>query len=328
MQWSEIVGHDENISVLKAMLKSGRIPHALLFVGADGIGKSIVAKTFAAGLLCTSEDKPCGLCQACCRVKNMTHPDLFVISPDGASIKIDQVRELQREAALAPYYGKRRVGIIEAAETMTTQAANSFLKTLEEPAGDTVFILVSSARQQLLDTIISRCRIMPFYVLSAAVLTKALIERGVTAELAKTAAHISGGRMGTALKLVSHDGLALRNQALDVIVKLPDCEMTDIWEVAACFDNFDREQALNVYKYLALILRDLLIYLSMGNTELLFNIDLAGQLARCAHNWSEHSLIKALRAVEDARKALAANANIRLTSEALLIKLRDAAGED
>lgn len=329
MQWNEIVGHDENIKVLKAMLEDGRVPHALLFVGPEGVGKAVVANVFAAGLLCTCDGlKPCGSCPSCRQARNMCHPDLIRMSPDGASIKIDQVRELQRETALAPYYGQRRVGIIDAAETMTTQAANSLLKTLEEPVGDTVFILLSSARQQLLDTIISRCRIMPFHALSDDILSQALVERGIAKDQADAAARISGGRMGAALSLTSEGGLAARNQAAEIVMALPGCSLKYVWDTATLFDKLDRHQALNLYKYMTLVLRDILIYLSLQDNKLQFNVDIAGRLTVAAHSWSEQSLLNALKAVEIARRALAANANIRLTSEALLIKLRDAAGED
>lgn len=329
MQWNEIVGHTDNINNLKAMLVNGRVPHALLFVGPEGVGKTAIAMVFAAGLLCTGDSqKPCGECFSCRQIRSMSHPDLLVIHPEGTAIKIDQVRQLQREASLAPYYGKRRIGIIDPAETMTPQAANSLLKILEEPVGDTVFLLISSARQQLLDTVLSRCRIMPFYPLSYEELRQALIKRGNVPEQAGAAARISGGRMGAALRFLSQEGLSVRNQAIDIAMSLSECSMQYVWETGALFDKMDRQQVLDIYKYLALVLRDILIYLVSRDAGLMFNADMYEQLAADAHNWSEKRLSDALKAVEIARRALAANANIRLTSEALLIKLRDAARED
>ncbi|MDD4600094.1 hypothetical protein SDC9_14757 [bioreactor metagenome] len=329
MQWNEIVGHAENMNSLQDMLSNGRVPHALLFVGPEGVGKATVARLFAAGLLCSGAgQKPCGECSSCKQVHAMSHPDLIVMLPDGASIKIDQVRQLQREVALAPYYGQRRVGIIDAAETMTVQAANSLLKTLEEPPSDTVFILISNSRQQLLPTIISRCRIMPFYSLPYEALSKALAAQGFDHAQAGAAARISGGRMGAALGFLAKDGLIVRNQATDIVAALPGCLPNYIWETALLFEKLERRQALELYKHMTLILRDLLVYAAVKDTVLLFNADIAERLATVAHHWSEHSLLNALKAVEFARRALVANANTRLTSEALLIKLRDAAGED
>lgn len=328
MQWNEIIGHTDNINVLKALLENGRVPHALLFAGPEGIGKAAAAGVFAAGLLCTGDSpKPCGRCLSCRQMQTGNHPDFISVRPDGASIKIEQVRQLQREAALAPYYGQRRVGIIDAAEKMTLQAANSLLKTLEEPVGDTVFILISSERQQLLETIISRCRIMTYYPLPYEELYQALLRRGIDKRQAETVAHISGGRLGLALYLLSQEGQAVRRQAADIIMALPEASMQDVWEAGVSFEKLDRPQVLNIYKHMALLLRDLLVYLAVRDSRLMFNADLYEKLAAEAHNWSEPRLTDALLAVEQARQALTANSNIRLTSEALLIKLRDAARE-
>lgn len=329
MLWNEIVGHADNINKLKAMLAVQRVPHALLFAGPDGVGKAAAAKVFAASLLCSgSAEKPCGSCQSCRQISTNSHPDLLLARPAGASIKIDQVRELQREAALAPYYGERRVIIIEGAECMTTQAANSLLKTLEEPVGNLVFILVSNARQQLLDTIISRCRVLNFSPLPYQILSQALSARGFAERQAEAAARLSGGRMGNALALLAENGLAARNQAAELITSLPGCSMTTLWEQAAVFDKMERPQVLAFFNYMSYILRDLLVYISAKDSKLFFNADIAEDLLNEAHYWDEPRLLTALKALDFARKALAANANIRLTSEALLIKLRDAAGED
>lgn len=329
MQWNEIVGHTDNINSLRAMMAAERVPHALLFAGPDGVGKAVAAKIFAASLLCTGASaKPCGECMSCRQVRGNSHPDLLMARPDGASIKIDQIRELQREASLAPYYGERRVAIIEGAECMTTQAANSLLKTLEEPSGNMVFILVSNSRQQLLDTIISRCRVLNFHPLPYQVLSKALMERGFAEGQAKAAARLSGGRMGGALGLLAENGLTARNQAAGVIASLPGCSMHTLWEQAAAFEKLDRSQVVSLLNYMSYILRDILVYISSKDSKLLFNADIAETLSKEAHYWDEPRLLTALKALDFARKALAANANIRLTSEALLIKLRDAAGED
>lgn len=329
MRWNEIVGHADNINNLKAMLTAQRVPHALLFTGPDGIGKTSAAKTFAAGLLCVGQaEKPCGECISCRQISSNTNPDLLIARPTGASIKIDQVRELQREASLAPYHGERRVAIIEGAECMTTQAANSLLKTLEEPLGNIVFILVSNARQQLLDTIISRCRVLNFHPLSYQVMCQALSARGFSSMQTETAARLSGGRMGSALALLDENGLDARNKALEAIVSLPGCSMASLWELASAFEKLERPQVLALFNYMSYILRDLLVYIAARDSELFFNADIADTLFNEAHNWDEPRLLTALKALDYAKKALAANANIRLTSEALLIKLRDAAGED
>ncbi len=324
MQWKHIIGHDEIIAGLKAMLVNGKIPHALLFVGPEGIGKSAVAKVLAAALLCTdSESKPCGLCRSCRMVENSTHPDLLLVNPAGNAIKIDQIRQLVREAALASYTGQRRVAIIEGAESMTAQAANSLLKTLEEPPGDFVFILVSHAREKMLDTILSRCRIISFAPLYHTTLARALAEKGYDQNQADAAARLSSGRMGTALSLLEPDGFAGRDAAREIVAALHGAALQWVWDTAAGWDKMERAQVLSLLKYISNILRDMMVLVTAGEKELLFNIDIAGFLWEQSRLWNEARLASALADVDTARRALNAHAGIRLTGEALLIRLRD-----
>lgn len=173
MNWENIAGHDAVVTMLKNMLETGKVPHALLFSGPAGIGKMPAARVFAAGLLCSgpAAGKPCGECSDCAQAARQSHPDLVVLAGDGGSIKIEQIRALQHEAAFAPYNGRRRVFIVEDAGRLTAQAANSLLKILEEPAPGTVFVLTATSGHALLPTIVSRCRVLSFRPLDEATLT-------------------------------------------------------------------------------------------------------------------------------------------------------------
>ncbi|MEN6566064.1 MAG: DNA polymerase III subunit delta' [Veillonellales bacterium] len=330
MLWNEIIGHRENISQLKLMLHQGRVPHALLFTGPEGVGKMLTATVLAAGLLCENSkgERPCGSCPSCRQVKGFSHPDLLVVRPDGATIKIDQIRDLQRETALAAYRSGCRVGIIDDAERMTPQAANSLLKTLEEPPGQLIFILVSSHRQQLLETIISRCRGLRFGPLPGDLLAQALCRQGVPAERAGTAARLSGGRMGAALEIVESEGLLFRDQAVGLITGLPEMSMEALWDHMAGLEKMERQAMLLLLQYMEYVLRDLLLIAAGQDDRLLLNVDIAGALKEQTCNWSETRLTTAFSAVEAARRAINGNANVRLTSEALLIRLRDVIRED
>lgn len=327
MQWNEIVGHHENINRLRMLLHSERMPHALLFTGPAGIGKMKVANTLSAAALCSSaEQTPCGVCQSCRSIASNSHPDLLTVRTDGTTIKIEQIRQLQSELAFAPYLENRRVCIIEDAERMTAQAANSILKTLEEPQGSILFILISASRQLLLETIISRCLAVAFQPLPQEILIQALCARGFAQNQAAVAARLSGGKMGKALTLLEPEGLAKRDQAAELVQALPQSEMKFVWNMAAIFDKLERRDFLSLLEYLSLILRDMLMIVSRQDSRLLFNIDLEERLTMQAESWSERALIRALKEVTTCRQALQANANPRLTGEALLIKLRDLAG--
>ncbi|HFD39309.1 MAG TPA: DNA polymerase III subunit delta', partial [Anaerolineae bacterium] len=134
MTWP-IIGHDWAVTQLRQSLAHGRVAHAYLFCGLPQIGKTHLARLWAQALLCPQPDPPCGQCLSCQKIDHGTHPDVQVLEGQGAgrSIKIDQVRTLQREAVLLPYEGPRRVFILRDFDQATVEAANSLLKTLEEP---------------------------------------------------------------------------------------------------------------------------------------------------------------------------------------------------
>lgn len=146
---------------------SARLPHALLLSGPAGIGKQRFAQAFAESLLCKSpqaDGSACGHCKSCELLTAGSHPDWTVISPEeeGKAIKVDQVRSLSEFTSLHAHYGGFKVVLVQPAEQMNHAAANSLLKTLEEPSADTVLLLVSANPQRLLPTIRSRCQVLPF----------------------------------------------------------------------------------------------------------------------------------------------------------------------
>ena len=147
-------------------VRSGRMPHALLLRGASGHGKAMFAGRLAAVLLCGSDDAPCGECASCRLCAAGSHPDWtdVKLEPDRREIVVDQIRDLIHSIGLTARFGRYKVVILESAELMNRHAANTLLKTLEEPPGATVFVLVSSNSAQLLPTIRSRCQSIDFPV--------------------------------------------------------------------------------------------------------------------------------------------------------------------
>jgi DNA polymerase-3 subunit delta' len=328
MKWTDIIGHKDHVAMLRHMESSRRMPHAVLFTGPNGIGKVMVAKVLAAALLCShEEERPCGICLSCQQMSYSSHPDFLLIAPEGANIKIEQIRNLQQEAALAPYSSQRRVCIIDGAELMTTQAANSLLRILEDPPGEIIFILIAANKQTLLTTIISRCMAISFQPLADEVLAQALMVNGYRSEQAEVAARLSGGRMGIALEILAPDGFSVRNQALGIMENLLEAKIEIVWKTAALLEKMERNEVLQIIRYLTYILRDILLLVTGQGRQLLFNIDIAQELGELADRWSEGQLVKAIKAVETARRAIYANANTRLTSEALMIKIYDLARE-
>ena len=164
MAFSEIIGQPKAVKLLNRSLTSGRLAHAYLFTGPDGVGKNTTARSMAGLLLCdnTSGTDPCGFCPGCQKFASGNHPDFLHIKPQGAVIKIDQVRELKKALSFSPFEAEYRVTILEDVHTMRREAANSLLKLLEEPPPDNILLLTADESEQLLTTIVSRCQVIPF----------------------------------------------------------------------------------------------------------------------------------------------------------------------
>ncbi len=202
--WNQIIGHTRQIDEFKKTLSEGKLPHAWLFCGMRGIGKRLVAETFARAILCESDNAPCGTCTNCKKSAAHMHPDLFIVEPppEKTSVLIDQIRDLTRRVQLHPLEARAKVAIIDDADTMTEAAENSILKVLEEPPSATYFILVSAAAHRMLPTIRSRCRRVVFSPLDDAAIA-AHLERvqGWDACDAARAAQIAQGSLGRAREL-------------------------------------------------------------------------------------------------------------------------------
>lgn len=209
MSFARVRGHERPLRLLRRVLAAGRLPHALLFSGPEGVGKRLAALELARALNCAVGDPPgtrdaCGACSSCRMAGGEAHPDILLLEPEGRWLKIAQVREAERHAALTPYAGRRRVIIVDGAEAMTLEAANAFLKTLEEPPGGAVIILVSAAPATLPPTVRSRCQEVRFGPLPDAVVVELLEADGLGPGEARRAAALAGGSVGVASLWVKH----------------------------------------------------------------------------------------------------------------------------
>lgn len=167
------------------LIEKGNMQHAYLFEGKRGTGKKEMALWIAQSLFCQKFSKgPCNGCHTCQRIASHQHPDIIELKPEGLSIKINQVRELKQEFTKSGVESRKKLVIVEDVEKMTTQAANSLLKFLEEPDGDIVVILMTSAKHLILPTILSRVQLIHFPQLSRDKRMTALEDAGLLKERA------------------------------------------------------------------------------------------------------------------------------------------------
>ena len=185
---------------LRHQLAQGEVSHAWLLSGPSGAGKGAVSGAMAAALNCLDEPlRGCNRCSSCRRVFGGAHPDVHRVVPEGSVIAVDAIREgVIPEATRSPFEGRYKVFVLEEAELMNEAAQSSLLKTLEEPQPDTVFILLSQAEEEILETIRSRCRIVRLEPTPERNLVVMLEREGATAETALLAARLSEGDTGAA----------------------------------------------------------------------------------------------------------------------------------
>ncbi len=319
MPFSDIVGQDGNIAILKRSHASGRLAHAYLFEGIEGCGKKKTALALVAALFCERGEE-CGSCPPCRKVALLQHPDLHLIEPDGAFIKIDQIRELQRELALRPFEAPRKACIIEAADRLNPASGNALLKTLEEPPGHALLILLTANLNAVLPTILSRCQQLHFPALPEPLIADFLRTRGNTPEMAGIAASLAGGSLKKAIEIGAEDTLVSRKHFFEQVTRFSLQEIATLFAAAEELAA-DRETALEMLELLTAFLRDVL-HLQVGTRDVV-NDDLLPLLRQEADKRSAAATMERIEWIREARSAIHRNVNLRLALEVLFMRLAE-----
>jgi len=320
-----IIGQDKAKNLLRRAVEQERLSHAFLFKGPMGVGKKTLARTFAAALNCHKQEghEPCGQCPSCLKFLAGSHPDFLVIEPEGAAIKINQVRGLKKILAFPPFEAKIRVALLCEIHTMRREAANSLLKTLEEPPAQTMLILTADEAGLILPTILSRCQTVPFFPLPQGEVAKILTqEAGIEPESAATLAAMAEGSLGRARLLLAKDLLGMRREIIDHLLRLePDTPATvqTLGELAESAAKL-KEDLSELLELLATWLHDLLLF-GHGAAGKIINHDLRPTFPTACRRWSSRQLSEKLRLLDTARKQLARNCNPSAVCEVLFFGL-------
>ena len=299
--------------------------HAYLFKGPGGVGNKMMARAFAALINCEQPqgNEVCGTCPSCKKFNSDNHPDLHIIEPQGAGIKIAQIRELQKDLSYPPFEAKTRVVILpDIHDTMRRpEVANSLLKTLEEPPPNTLLILTGDEAGGILPTILSRCQLVPFSPLTYQEVAD-LLAPEVEPSQALTLAAVAEGSPGRALLLHNMELLGLRREMVDTLTHLnpESAEAVEAVYTLAGQAAALKENIHELFDLLTTWLRDLTL-LALQSPGQLINHDLAELLEHGSQAWSHSGLLSAIDHIDLARRQLLRNCNRTLVCEVLFFAL-------
>lgn len=329
MPFKDILGHEKELRIISEALKNGRLAHSYLFAGPEGVGKRKTAFELARALNCaTASNDACGECISCSRAASGTHTNIVEVTPTikdkdelvpdpSGLIRIEQIRDV---LSLLRYRaeGGRKVVIVDGAERLMPQAANAFLKTLEEPPAGSLIILVSARPADLLPTIISRCQRIAFRPLPEEALIGAIVEKtGVSREDAATAARMTGRSLSLALKYI---GEGHGEKGRELMKRLSS--VSDAFEALKFAEELSkRDDLLEALEILKGWYRDRAVA-AAGAENLLANGTYYGYSGESFEGRRE-KLVDDFFSIEETRRMIAPPryANKLLAMEALILKL-------
>ena len=339
MSFDNILGQDRPKQTLDKALRSGRIPNAYLFYGQESVGKKFTAIEVCKALNCEilSPMDSCDKCSSCLKIEKRTHPDFFILEPKKSSptareaiLKIDEIRELQRKLLYLPYEGSTKVAIINNAECMNPQAANSFLKTLEEPPTKTLIILIASNPYQLLPTVLSRCQRIRFFPLPSEAI-KTIISHHLKSEAGESQPEEIELRSRRSMGQVAHaleEDLLKTSQDREELIRLISIvsfkrmDQVFLWTKAKAKQT---ERIQLILDELTRILRDAALIKIDPEARGVINKDLTEQLKILALQKTMPALLAMCEIVQNTKVAIKSNANSQLALENMLIGFCEAA---
>jgi DNA polymerase-3 subunit delta' len=316
MAFADVVGHQRPLRILRRVIETGRVHHAYLFTGMEGIGKRLVALNMAKALNCAKQGgEACDSCRSCQLIAKGIHPDIILIEPTGESIKIEQIRELERSIAFKPYEARWRVILIDGAEQMTRDAANALLKTLEEPPPWTMIILSARTIESLPATVLSRCQRIRFSPLSHEEVKKVLSD-SLSAEEIHMRAPLAGGSPGRALQMDSEEIKRVK----DLLVPALSPPLNRRLQIAR---ELAHEEGMGrlFLEILEGWLRDLIIYQETREEQRLLNRDLLAEIKKVAPRQPTEELLRDFWSLHEIQRGIEAHGNLQLSLEAVLLEI-------
>jgi DNA polymerase III subunit delta' len=303
MPFREITGHRRLLDLLGRSVRRGTLPPSLIFAGPAGGGKRTTAIALAQALNCLQPQSlssgsadACGRCSACRRIARGVHPDVFAIEPgDSGSIKIDQVRDVIERTGYRPFEGRRRVVIIDEADALVAAAQNALLKTLEEPPGSSIFVLVTARPDSLLPTVRSRCVRLWF------------APRQVEGQEDIESREVAGRALAHAAS--TGDPAGRIDGAKELLIK------------TGAGGAGDREQLASHLRAMSSLVRDMEVLATRASVQALSNPEAKPALERLAPAYGGERGVRAFTAIDRALLALERNAGVKIVADWVMLQL-------
>ncbi len=330
MSFREIRGQESAVAFLQASIARGKVGHAYLFCGIEGVGKKETALALAKALNCLSPEgtDSCGQCRSCKKIDAGTHADIVEIKAPGAFIRIDQIRALQRTSAHRPLEGRYRVAIIHDIRLLTRESANCLLKLLEEPPEASILVLTAADLEETLPTIVSRCQVVPFRPLPRDVISDYLSAGGHvgSAEELSIAASLAEGSLSRAMRLANASDFRMRRE---VCRELGSLSRENVNLALALAERLSarKEKLPELLTLLKTYLRDVLAVKRGLGESYLMNQDFKDDLAQCARRWTDEDIIGSWNLLNRAEDAASRNFNRQLILENAFLRLTRESGQ-
>ncbi len=336
MPFADVIGQEGPKKKIRTALARQAIGHAYLFSGDEGIGKRLMALRFAQALSCetppsSSQPDSCGRCRACRQILSGTYPDLLVIEPEqekaNPQIKIDQVREIERHVIYRPLLSARKICFIDDAERLTANAANAFLKTLEDPPEHSLFILVTSQPLRLLATVRSRCLTLRFSPATPEQFEGALaLKQAMGSEDARFLSQVCGNRIGVALRTELSQLRSRHDRFFELCRYETLAHPTAVLQQA---EELSKAQPFpDVIDWLSHGLRDVLLMTLGTGQDLLLHRSRIPLLQQLAGSLTPTDIVDLLDSLQTLEQAPTQNLNLQLCLENFLFRFHQTMHRD
>lgn len=318
MSLENVIGQDRVLNFIKSSIENNRLANSYLFIGPEGVGKTLVAKEFAKALNCEKNKlDPCDVCSSCLKIEKQSHPDIHWIEKDDSGfIKIDQIRNLEKDINLKPFEARKKFFIIKEANCMTAEASNALLKTLEEPPADSILILTTNSAERLFSTIMSRCRKIFFASMNLSDLEKILNDNyKLDKQTSHYLSYFTEGRLGRALSLKENNILKEKNRIINNFI--------DYRGQGDDYFDLDRKNKQDIRYSLDILMnwfRDILLLKCGIDDSGIVNIDRKKDLESEQKRYKTESVLEIMQYILNSYNMLEYNLNPKIFLEFLRLK--------